>query len=136
MRWLADRGPQAPWIALCMMRIAEAPVPEKTRESAREILRLALDSLMSERELRWNDSLYHGNALSVYVLSKAAEHCRDKRYLDRAGSILGAMLDRHDRKGSFTLSPEGIRNFFDASFVRGSPGIGCAAAYYLICGRK
>ena len=136
MPWLAPRGPQAAWITLCMLRILKAGVSEETRGRAGEILRLALESLMSERELRHNDSLYHGNALVAAALTAAAEQTGDRRYLDRAGSVLTAMMDRAEQKGTFTVCPEGVRSFFDVSFVRGTPGIGCAAAYYLLTRRN
>ena len=136
MPWLAPRGPQSAWIALCMLGITRSGAPEGIRLKAGEILGLALECLTDADQLLPNDSLYHGNALAVCALAAASSLPGGRRYLDRAGQILSAMLDRHDRKGAFAVCPEGIRDFFDVSFVRGTPGIGCAAAYYLICRRK
>ena len=134
--WLAPRGPQSAWIALCMLQILRSGAPEGARPKAGEILDLALESLMDTEQLLPNDSLYHGNALAVCALTAASGLPGGGRYLDRAGQILSAMLDRYDRQGAFIIAPKGTRNFFDVSFVRGTAGIGCAAAYYLLYRRK
>lgn len=121
-RWLAGRGAQAPWIGLCALMAQKAGVA-----GAGELVHLSLDSLMGEKCLRCNDSLYHGNALSVLFLTEAARQGYGARYARRAGRLLAAMLQRKKKKGAFTIFPEGSRDAFDAAFFRGTPGIGAAA---------
>ncbi len=121
-RWASPRGLQAPWIGLCALAAEKAGVP-----GAAELFRLALDSLADEENLRANDSLYHGNALSVLFLTEAANQGKGTRCAQRAGRILAAMLRRKKEKGAFSIFPENARNAFDAAFVRGTTGIGAAA---------
>ena len=119
--WNAPRGSQAPWIGLCALMAVRSGC-----ESARELLDLSLTSLMGEETLRYNDSLYHGNALSALFLSEAARNLENPRFADRAGRILAAMARRKERKGAFTVFPEGARSAFDPAFSRGTVGIGAA----------
>jgi hypothetical protein len=51
--------------------------------------------------------------------------------MEKAGQVLGAMLRRKEEKGVFSVSPEGVRSFFDPSFAFGTTGIGCIMAAYL-----
>ena len=78
-----------------------------------------------------NDSLYHGNALAVRALIRASELQEEPESFRRAGQILTGMLNRMDRKGAFTVCPEGVRNFFDVSWSGGSLGIGGSLALWL-----
>ncbi|MDO5455371.1 MAG: DUF4135 domain-containing protein, partial [Eubacteriales bacterium] len=130
--WLAPRGPQAAWIAVCMMKIMDRTRSAPCLQKAREILALSLQSLMDERTLRYNDSLFHGNALSVTALTMASQHLSDRRLHDHAGRILSSMQARYRKKGAFTICPEGVHDIFDAGFIRGTMGIGSAAAYWFI----
>ena len=129
--WLAERGPQSAWIAVCMMKITGKAASGPFQHKAWEILMLSLQSLMDERMLRYNDSLFHGNALVVTALTMAAERLEDRHYRDRAGKFLSAMQARYRQKGAFTICPEGMHDIFDPGFIRGTLGIGSAAAYWL-----
>lgn len=131
MPWLAPRGPQAAWIAFCMMKIVGRCPTGSFLQKTRKILDLSLQSLMDESTLRCNDSFFHGNALTVTALTMAAELLSDGRFHDRAGKILASMRERYRKKGTFTICPEGIHDIFDAGFIRGAVGIGSAAAYWL-----
>lgn len=125
-RWTAPRGLQAPWIGLCALEAKKAGI-----RGAGEVVRLSLLSVMSEDSLRPNDSLCHGNALSVRFLTEAAKQGMGKKYARRAGRILAAMIRRKKEKGAFVVFPRKVRSAFDVSFVRGTTGIGAAALAWL-----
>ena len=129
--WLAPRGTQAAWIALLAADARDWLAGRKEQAKAEELLTLSLKSLTAETGLWYNDSLCHGNALAVLALIRASRARHDPKYLERAGFILAAMLDRYDRKGTFTVCPKGIHSFFDISFSCGTTGIGAAAAAWL-----
>ena len=121
LRWMADRGRQAAGIALAADYIAER-LPEQA--AAQPLRDTALSSLLEEKELGRFDTLYEGNALAVLCLLRTGSTAR-------AGQVLGAMLARADREGSFLVSDPGIRSFFDPSLWVGSLGVGLAASEYL-----
>ncbi len=125
-RWAAPRGMYSPWIGLCALEAEKAGIPGAT-----DLVGLSLQSLMAEENLRYNDSLYHGNALSVLFLTEAARQEKGKQYAQHAGRILASMIRRKKEKGAFIIFPEEVRSAFDVAFVRGTTGVGAAALNWL-----
>ncbi len=129
--WITPRGTQAAWIFLCAADACAHLADDGEKDEAYRLMMLALGSLMDETHLWYNDSLHHGNALAVRALIRASELQEEPEFFRRAGQILTGMLDRMDRKGAFTVCPEGVRNFFDVSWSGGSLGIGGSLALWL-----
>ena len=138
LKWMADKGPHSAGIYL-----ATAFAKEKLGEDENtqkgvlnetsiaeldsilgEIYDAALQSLLGEKTLLRNDSLDQGNALTVLALLKAGERMR-------AGHLFAAMLKRKEKKGCFTVTPEGVRSSFDPSYYMGTTGIGYAMLNYI-----
>ena len=93
---------------------------------ARLTAELSVKSVLREKELRECDSIYHGNALTVKFLLNAAGVLDRPDIREHAGNIALTVISRKNENGAFHTSPAGIRDFFDASCVFGTPGIGAA----------
>jgi len=127
MKWAAKRAPKAAGIGLCALETLKVLDLPEHRRVIREVLELALHSLLHEEQLYWNDSLYRGNALSVLFLERAGAYLQRPELTKRAGQILFSMEKRSEAYGYFHLMEKGVRNCFDISFLEGSLGIGYAA---------
>ena len=103
------------------------PVSGEAKGLAEKVAELAAKSVMKENTLRYRDSLYHGNALSVYFLNMAGDLIGQPEITARGEDILHTMFLRYEKFKVFHTSPEGIRDFFDVSYSFGVPGIGAAA---------
>lgn len=145
-KWLPVRSEYSPWIGLCAcigicsLRSVEGkltalmetdseikPVSGEAKGLAEKVAELAAKSVMKENTLRYRDSLYHGNALSVYFLNMAGDLLGQPEITARGEDILHTMFLRYEKLKVFHTSPEGIRDFFDVSYSFGVPGIGAAA---------
>ena len=76
------------------------------------------------------DAIINGNASSIFALIKAHKKFADREYLDKAGEIISAMIERAQGK-NFVVMPEGIRSSFDPSFFHGTLGVGCALIEFI-----
>ncbi|HCM91107.1 MAG TPA: hypothetical protein DIS78_00865 [Lachnospiraceae bacterium] len=117
-KWMPKRSEYSPYIGLCACLAADVS------EHAGQTAELSVKSVLNESELRYCDSLYHGNALTVKFLASAAGVLDRPDIMEHAGNIAFTMMDRKNENGAFHTSPAGIRDFFDASSVFGVPGIG------------
>ncbi len=127
--WIANAAPWAADIAWYAMEAEEALAGTKGEAAAREVLRLALDSLCGKDVLLTRDSLFEGNAMAVMSLTRAAKKLGDPVYGERAKRTLAAMRERCKEKGNYRVTESGIRSFFDSSFYAGSMGIAYSALY-------
>ena len=85
----------------------------ETAEKCAALAKDAVDTL----PLMFRDHLCCGNSAVVeYYLSLGET--------EKAGMILGGMLQRKDRTGAFITMPEGYRNIPRLSLIYGIPGIG------------
>ena len=89
------------------------------------VRRLALDSLRQEKTICRLDTLDDGNAMAILALLKAGEH-------EAAGKVLEAMRLRAEKSGSYQVTEQGIRSFFDPSFIHGTLGCAYALTEYLM----
>ena len=108
----------SPYIGICACLAADV------NDDAKRTAELSVKSVLNESMLRYCDSLYHGNALTVRFLVYAAEIFDRPELMDRVRDIIFTMIRRRDVCGAFHTSPAGIRDFFDVSYVFGTLGIG------------
>lgn len=113
LKWLADKGPHEAGIYLAASYAKEA----LAETLLNKICSAALESMLQGQTILHLDSLDQGNGLTVLALLKAGCSVR-------AEEVLSTMLKRKDQKGCFTVTPNGIRSSFDASYYMGSTGIG------------
>ena len=109
------RSEYSPWIGLCAcigicaLRSGEEkptalmetdseikPASGEAKGLAEKVAELAAKSVMKENTLRYRDSLYHGNALSVY-------------FLNMAGDLPRAAGDYGSGRGYFTYNVPALR---------------------------
>lgn len=89
-----------------------------------ELAELAAESILSDNNLLYLDSLRKGNSLNILALLKLNYH-------KETGQIISAMIERYRDKKTFNIMPDGVKNSFDASFFYGTLGIGFALIEYL-----
>lgn len=131
--WLAPRGTQSPWVGLCSLVALGALDPSRHEDTLEEeLLGLSVRSVVFERELRDNDSLYHGNALAVLLLTAYGTSRHDDGALAHAGSRLCALYGRMRQQGELAICPPDRHDVFDAHFCRGTVGIATAAIRWLM----
>ena len=121
VKWMADKGPHAAgiYLAAAFAKDKLSEDPEGTEPLTDSICSAALTSILEEKTILRLDSLNQGNALTVLALLHAGKK-------ERAGQVLSAMLNRKDKKGCFTVTPDGIRSTFDPSYYFGATGISYA----------
>lgn len=124
MAWAASRAPYSAGIGLA----ADFCLRWHDCEPARKVLEQAVESLNDQKELLSNDTLNNGNALMALCFMRLSE--RQPELMDKAGQVLGSMMRRKESHGSFKVTPEGVRDFFDPSCVFGTTGIGCIISAY------
>ena len=135
LSWTSGKSRRSAAIGLCALRAIRALNECRGYDTADalpldDVFELALDSVLGEKMLYWNDSLSGGNAMNVLFLAEAARHTGKRDVSDRAGAILAAMEQRSEKCGYYHLMDEGVRSYFDISFSEGSVGIGYTMLIY------
>lgn len=125
MSWAGKRRPLSAGIAIA----ASYSLDYMDSEVIRDVLSLATVSLEDQSELPGTDSLNNGSALTALAYMKLAESRPEMT--ERAGRVLHTMVVRKQLKGSYIVTPDGVRSSFDPSFAYGSVGIGTILAAYL-----
>lgn len=113
--WICPSGNNTAFIGLCAILAGKA---------SGDLPEIALRAVLNEKAPKANDSLTEGNAMTALFLVQAFKAFNRQEWLEEAGRILGGMNQRM------------CQDHFDASFYRGTPGIGYATAEYLKARQK
>ena len=114
----------APGVGLAMLVCLEnAGGGTQWKRKAKENLQRALASCLDQKTL-FRDHLCCGNSAAAEFLLEAGSRLKRPELTARAGERLFSMKERAEKRGKYTLLPEGYAQAFDPSLFYGVSGIG------------
>ena len=114
----------APGVGLAMLVCLEnRDVGTQWRQKAEENLDRALAACLNQ-ELLFRDHLCCGNSAAVEFLLEAGRRLERPELTAKAGELFFSMRERAEKRGKYTLLPEGYAQTFDPSLFYGISGIG------------